>query len=158
MSEEVCNHTSVGMLVKRDEEILFIERRKFPFGWAPPAGHVDDDESYETAAERELSEEVGLAVESMKLILEEDKQNHCRRIDGTWHHWKVYDIETIGEVKTAENEVKNYEFLAKNAIQTLADRTRRYLAGEISEQEWENDPGLEPVWYEMLTKLEIIKN
>jgi 8-oxo-dGTP pyrophosphatase MutT (NUDIX family) len=39
---------------------LLIERRQFPFGFAPPAGHVDDGETYIDAACRELQEEVGL--------------------------------------------------------------------------------------------------
>ena len=36
-----CDHTSVGMLVWKNKKILLIERKKAPFGFAPPAGHVD---------------------------------------------------------------------------------------------------------------------
>ena len=31
-----CDHTSVGMIIKRGEETLLIERKKPPFGFAPP--------------------------------------------------------------------------------------------------------------------------
>jgi 8-oxo-dGTP pyrophosphatase MutT (NUDIX family) len=66
---EKCNNTSVGIIVWQEGKILLIERKKFPFGFAPPAGHVDaDDASFEQAAKRELQEEVGLVGESLVLI------------------------------------------------------------------------------------------
>lgn len=55
-----CDNKSVGMLVWRDGSLLLIERRKPPFGFAPPAGHIDGDDSFEESAKRELKEEVGL--------------------------------------------------------------------------------------------------
>ena len=161
MPGKVCDHTSVGMIVRRGDEILFIERKRFPFGWAAVAGHVDSDaeyrdETYEVAARRELMEEVGLRAKSLKLVLDERKGNQCRREGGTWHHWKVYEVEAEGEVQTAEDEVRRYRWLGATEIEELAGRTKRYLEGETTEEEWKKSPGLEPVWYEFLRELGVI--
>jgi len=47
------------MLVWKGEKLLLIERAKFPFAYAPPAGHCDGDD-FEFTAKKELEEEVGL--------------------------------------------------------------------------------------------------
>lgn len=87
---KLCDHTSVWMLVYSEDRnsLLLIERKKFPFWFAPPAGHVDDDPTFEDAARRELEEEVWLVCDVMKLCVEWRKENRCRREDGTWHYWK----------------------------------------------------------------------
>ena len=67
------------MLVWRDGKLLLIKRARPPYGFAPPAGHVDTHSSFEVAARKELKEEVGLDTESIKLIVEGRKDNPCRR-------------------------------------------------------------------------------
>ena len=156
MNETICDHTSVGMIATKDEKILLIERKKPPFGFAPPAGHVDGDESYEVAAEREMKEEVGLAVSGMRLIYEGRRENQCRREDGDWHYWKVYQVDVEGELKPGKDEVKRHGWFSRGQIQLLLDKTNEYMAGKVSEKEWSEDPGIEPVWAEMLQELEIL--
>jgi len=156
MSDAPCDHTSVGMLVRDGDRLLLIERKKFPFGFAPPAGHVDDDPTYEAAAIRELSEEVGLEAVSLELVLEKDKPNHCRRKDGTWHHWNVYNVTTKGDIKRSEEETKQAGWFSITEVRELADRTQQYLQGKIPDEAWRQQPGLEPVWYEHLTDLKIL--
>lgn len=154
---ETCNHTSVGMLVWRDKALLLIERRKPPYGFAPPAGHVDEGESYETAAKRELQEEVGLETQDMRLLVEGRKENACRRPDGSWHHWKIYEAITSGEVQHSLSETKQAAFVSSDDLALLANRTKRYLLQEIEEEEWQASPGLEPVWYEWLQEIGVLK-
>lgn len=151
-----CDHKSVGMLVWRDDKLLLIERAKFPFGFAPPAGHVDGDPLFEDAARRELKEEVGLEATGLKLLFEGRKDNPCHREGGNWHYSKLYEVTTIGEVKRSEDETKQVGFYSKEDLKLLAQKTEKFLSGKTKEKEWEDSPGLEPAWYEWLKELKII--
>ncbi|MCR4322647.1 MAG: NUDIX domain-containing protein [Candidatus Azambacteria bacterium] len=155
MSHE-CDHSSVGMLVWRDEKLLLLERKLPPFGFAPPAGHVDGDALFEDAAMRELREEVGLTADSLKLLVEGRKDNTCRRSGGSWHYWKIYEVIAGGVVQGSAEETKQVNFVSKDVLLQLVEKTKRYIRKEISDDEWEASPGLEPVWYEWLQELKII--
>ncbi len=131
---EGCNHTSVGVLVEQNGKILLIERKNFPFGYALPAGHVDDGEEYDAAARRELEEEVGLRVILLELIGEGRKEYPCGR-GSTWHYWKIYKATTEGDVKRSEEETKQVGWYSREEIKKLSN------------------PGLDPVmgvWFKEL--------
>ncbi len=145
------------MLVYNEDRLLLIERARFPFGFAIPAGHVDHDKSYEEAAVRELKEEVGLEVKSLTLAAEGKKTNPCRREGGTWHYWKIYRVEFEGELERSADETKQANWYDVSRIQQLAKKTLSYNAKEISDEEWAKDPGLEPVMYEWFKELKIIE-
>lgn len=149
---KVCDHTSVGMLVYKGNKILLIERKKYPFGFATPAGHVDDKGTYENAAREELEEEVGLKAKSLKLIKEGKKNNPCRRQGSSWHYWKIYKVEVEGKLKPSKDETKQAGWYTRKQIEKLAKKTEQYLAGKILESEWQASPGLEPVWYQWFFK------
>lgn len=145
-----CDHTSVGILVYRSGRLLLIERKKPPYGFAPPSGHVDDRGSFEEAATAELLEEVGLATTGLALIREGRKENPCRRPGGTWHYWKIYRADTIGASRPSASEVLSLFWSSPNQLRGLAKRTKKYNRGEISEDSWRRQPGLEPVWLDWL--------
>lgn len=136
--KEPCNHRSVYILVERDAKLLIIERKIFPFNYAFPAGHVDDGESYEHAAVRELKEEVGLTATKLEFLAEGRVENPCSRPGGTWHYWKVYRAETTGEVVPSERETKGTHWFTKEEIRNLPP------------------PGYEPVMFEWLKEKGII--
>ena len=152
----ICDHKSVGMLIWDKNKLLLIERRKPPYGFAPPAGHIDDHGSFEDSARAETKEEVGLDTKSLKLLTEGRKENPCRREGGTWHYWKIFEVETIGKVIPSQDETKQYGWYTKEQIQKLAERTEDYLSGKVSETEWQSSPGLEPVWKEWLSELKVL--
>jgi len=153
---QICDNTSVGMLIRKDNRLLLIERKLFPFGFAPPAGHVDNKGGYEKAAKKEVQEEVGLNATKLKLVIEGKKDNKCRRKGGDWHYWKVYEVEAEGELMPSGEEVKQIGWYTEKQIKELAQRTRNYINGEISEEEWQKSPGIEIVWYEWFKQLKII--
>ncbi len=151
-----CDHKSVGMLIWKEGKLLLIERKKPPFGFAPPAGHIDGDLTFEDAVKRELKEEVGLNTKSIELVIEGRKENHCRREDGTWHYWKIYKVDANGEVLANQDETKQVGWYDKVQINMLAKKTEKYIKGEITEDSWQKSPGIEPVWYEWFLQLKII--
>jgi len=156
MTTKKCDNTSVGMIIRNDDEILLIERRKPPYGFAPPAGHVDDKGSYENAAKEEVLEEVGLTPKIITLVKEGRKENPCRRDGGTWHYWKIYEVETTGTLKRSLDETKQAGWYSHDQIAELATRSKAYLDSKIPQVDWEKSPGLEPIWLEWLTELGIL--
>lgn len=153
--DQVCDHKSVGMIVRKDDKILLIERKKAPFGFAPPAGHLDGD-TFDHSAIRELEEEVGLETNEIKLLIEGRKENKCRRDGGNWHYWKIYEVKTNGEINRSESETKQASWFTLEQIKLLIEKTNKYLSKEISESEWIQSPGLEPIWMEWFKELGII--
>jgi len=150
-----CDNTSVGMIVREEGNLLLIERGRFPFGYAPPAGHLDGN-SYEDAARRELEEEVGLQASEIKLIAQGRKENMCRRDGGSHHDWKIYEVQVSGELDFSPDEVKQGRFYTIEEIKTFSERTHAFLSGSITDEDWQSDPGLEPVWDDWFRELKII--
>lgn len=148
-----CDHTSVGMIAEKGGKILLIERQKYPFGFAAPGGHVDSDNTYEAAANREFEEETGLKAVKLELLAKKRKNNPCRREGGTYHNWRVYKVEAEGNLKRNFDEVKQIGWYGKKEVAKLAKKTEKYLAGETTESAWQKSPGLEPVWYEWLGEI-----
>ena len=103
-----------------------------------------------------MQEEVGLDTVSLKLLIEGKKDNVCSRQDGGWHNWKIYQMETAGDIKRSETETKQAGFYDKRSLLALAQKTEQYWRGEIKREDWETSPGLEPAWYEWLKELKII--
>ncbi|MCK4554633.1 NUDIX domain-containing protein, partial [Candidatus Parcubacteria bacterium] len=129
-------HTSVGAIIKNKEgKILMIDRAAFPYGWACPAGHVDENETPEQALVREIKEEVNLIIRhaatngvhanennnvNYKLLIHEYVDwNECvKEVRG--HDWYVYEVlQWSGEVKRSERETKNIGWFSPNEIKKL---------------------------------------
>lgn len=152
----ICDHKSVGMLIWNGDRLLLIERRKPPYGFAPPAGHIDDHGSFEKAAKAEVKEEVGLKVTDVELTTEGRKENACRRENGAWHYWKIFNVKVEGQIMPSSNEVKQCRWFTKEQLRELSEKTKEYLSGKLSEDTWQESPGLEPVWRGWLSELNVI--
>ena len=57
---------TVDIIIEIGEQIVLIERKNPPYGWALPGGFVDYGESYEAAALREAEEETSLRVTGLR--------------------------------------------------------------------------------------------
>lgn len=116
-------HTSVGAIIKNKEgKILMIDRAAFPYGWACPAGHVDNEkgETPEQALVREVREEVNLDVVKYKLLIHEYVDwNECvKGVRG--HDWYVYEVlKWSGEVKRNLRETKDIGWFTVEEIKRL---------------------------------------
>src|ERR1700757_2071647 len=68
MPRPVCPPIAADMITEIGNQIVLIERKNFPFGWAIPGGFVDFGETVEQAAVRETREEISLEVELRALL------------------------------------------------------------------------------------------
>jgi len=169
---KICDNKSVGILVWNENGgLLLIERKKYNFGFAPPAGHLDDD-SWEEAAGKELKEEAGLKSQSLKPLLEMELQNPCRRSGGDRHLWRVYKVEGLENqnITLSADETKSYLWADAAKLRALAARLEEFaresclsfdhlpilVAATNESSSWMKNPGLEPPWYLLLKELKII--
>jgi len=84
-------HESAGVFIRnKDNRFLFFERVIFPFALTIPSGHVDAGEDAAEAAKREVAEEVGIAVKSLRKVAVHDVWgDQCRR-GADVHRWHAY--------------------------------------------------------------------
>lgn len=84
-------HATAGVFVQRDDgRYLFFNRTAHPFGLTIPAGHIGAREAPLQAAMRELEEETGVTVRTLRLMGEISiPGDECRR-GSDHHHWHVF--------------------------------------------------------------------
>ncbi|WP_019635045.1 NUDIX hydrolase [Actinomadura atramentaria] len=175
-----CDGTSVGIVITDPQDrVLMIQRATPPAGLAGIAGHVDDHGTPLDAALAELREEIGLAVTDrwtrMPTLAQAWRPNRCRRRpwpptvadvagDGSapldlaqalptaGHRWTVYRLHVTEHpaLEPARREVADVRWMDGDGLATAAARTLAYARGEISDQQWSADPGIEPVWVRWL--------
>jgi 8-oxo-dGTP pyrophosphatase MutT (NUDIX family) len=147
MSEQ-CDNKSVGVILYDSEQgLLLINRAKPPYGWAAPAGHVDDHGDSTTTAIEEVYEETGLiiAASSLSLAIQNRRiAGECCR-GGVYHDWDVYIASAPhGEINTNPDEVQGIMFADQATLHAL--HTQAILSNP-------QNPGLEPVWQTFLSEL-----
>lgn len=91
----ICPRDSIGLIAKKEDRYLMLERLKHPVGLACVAGHLDiindKKESFETASFREWAEETGSKILTMKLVLENTFPNPCKS-GYNGHNWQVFEV------------------------------------------------------------------
>ena len=68
MPRPVTPPVAADIIAEIGNQIVLIERKNFPEGWAIPGGFVDFGETIEQAAVREAKEEISLEVEIRALL------------------------------------------------------------------------------------------
>lgn len=137
MTTKNQKHKSAGIIIQNSSnEILMLDRANFPYGWACPAGHIDEGETPEQAVVRETREETGLELVDFELLLHEYVTwNECAQgVKG--HDWFVFRaLGWEGEIKTQDQEAKELKWHPIDELDKLK---------------------LEPVWGYWLGKLKIL--
>ncbi|MFD0371106.1 NUDIX domain-containing protein [Streptomyces sp. NPDC127114] len=153
-----CDHTSVGALISPLEGLLVFERATPPAGLAPVAGHIDQHGSPEQAARNEVAEEAGLTITRLHPLLTQWRPNHCRRdaLGPVGHHWWIFEAQVSGTLRPSAREVRSPRWLHPDQLQQHALRTAAYADGRLARQDFEREPGLEPVWCHFLHGLGLI--
>jgi 8-oxo-dGTP pyrophosphatase MutT (NUDIX family) len=113
-------HFSVGALIERGGQYLLIDRVHPPYGFAGPAGHVDEGEEPAETLVREIFEESGLTVQNHELVFEEELGwNYCGQGAQT-HYWYLYKCDAVGDVKHNTEETKSIGWYTIEQIKTLS--------------------------------------
>ncbi|MGW7433259.1 NUDIX domain-containing protein [Streptomyces sp. NPDC054861] len=156
--EKRCDHASVGAVISSPAGLLVFERATPPAGIAPVAGHLDQHGSPEQAARAEAAEEVGLTVTHLQLLLEQWRPNRCRRTPTgpVGHHWWIFTAHVSGSLRPSAREVRAPRWIHLDQLHQYARRTTAYAEGRLSRQEFEQEPGLEPVWVRFLHDLQLL--
>jgi 8-oxo-dGTP pyrophosphatase MutT (NUDIX family) len=157
---KVCDNKSVGVIV-RDlaGRFALLKRAKFPVGIAPSAGHIDDHGSPEQAAVDEVREELGIKLDGLTKtpIYARRVENICRRPGGDHHAWYVYES-TVADtaLEPDADEARGADWYSAEQLNVLADRTRAFHAGKVSETDWTANPGFEEVWLPFMEELSYV--
>ncbi len=100
-------HETAGAVIKRklDDNTLYLLflRRKFPFQYTIPAGHLEYDESPIECVKREVLEETGLNTVSINPTPGKPLRltDPCRR-GADVHYWHLFTVETTGEPRLSD--------------------------------------------------------
>ncbi len=120
-------HETVGALVQRpagqERLTLLFLRRKFPFLYTIPAGHLEYGRDPAAEMARELEEESGLAVDSAEALWPNDPpllRDPCRR-GADWHRWRLYRVSALGAPRLSE-EGRIIGWYRAGEVQDLADQ------------------------------------
>lgn len=84
-------HEASGIFLRGPgAKFLLLHRRKYPFAWTVPAGHVNTYESPYAAALRELREETGVEGVEIRFVGRDCfRGDECRR-GADCHEWNTY--------------------------------------------------------------------
>ncbi len=98
-------HRSVGALIVHKGEMLLLKRRKYPYKYSIPAGHLEEDEEPDRAVGREVMEETGIEAqeEDFEQVFRGKIDDPCRRGCDV-HDWNLYVLELEQKPDTASNE------------------------------------------------------
>lgn len=108
---------TVDIIIEVGQDIVLIQRKNFPYGWALPGGFVDYGESLEQAAVREAKEETNLDV---KLLSQMGAYSDPAR-DPRQHTISVVFIaEAVGTPEAADDAAEARLFKRSNLPEHLA--------------------------------------
>ncbi len=150
-----CDNTSVGVIVENEGDILLIERARFPWGWAAPAGHIDEHGGPDEAAITEVREETGLMIpiEGLERVIEARRvENQCRRVGGDHHVWTVFKAESATRDTTpSPDETSGMLWATPVQLTQMIERTQQTSHERVRQ----GDPVLERIWMEYFVELGI---
>ncbi len=133
-------HFSVGAVIRKNKNILIMNRNLYPPGYAGIAGHINKNETPEQALYREVKEETNYDITNKKLLFHEIIHGNECRTGFIIHEWFLYECKVKGKLKMLRREEKSISYMNVKQINKLYKRKK-----------------LEPVWEYWFKKLKVIK-
>lgn len=116
-------YPACGVIPIRDDgKILLIDHYRFQTdtrGWEIPAGKIDEGETPEQAAARELQEETGHHTGSLKYLGRYHPSNGSS--NQVFHIFVARGVERVGEIQDT-NEVMGLKWFSRNEVRELIKR------------------------------------
>ena len=109
---QIADSSRGSVAHRKAVNIVLIERKNPPFGWALPGGFVDYGESLEVAAIREAEEETGLKV---KLLSQLGAYSAPTR-DPRFHTISVVFVASATGVPKAADDAKNVDIFSRYSL------------------------------------------
>lgn len=132
--EEGLRHRAIHVFVFNELGELFLQKRSmlkdcFPGCWDSSAsGHLDQGESYDACAARELKEEIGL---ELNRPLKKHLKNEACDETGQEYVW-LYSCRSEGPFVLQESEVEKAEWVSREAIdQWIKQKPEEFAPGFI---------------------------
>jgi len=124
---------SGGLLHNSNDEFLFIKRNE---RWDVPKGHLEEEESLQECAVREIREETGLIPEGLIAALSPtyhiytDKEVYVLKET----HWYIFDYKGKGKASPQTNEgISEVKWFGIHDLQAVRGNTWPSISGLINE-------------------------
>jgi ADP-ribose pyrophosphatase YjhB (NUDIX family) len=137
---------SVACILFEDSKILLIKRRDIPV-WVLPGGGIDQGESPEAAACREMEEETGYQVKIVRKIAEYTPTNRLAKLT------YFYEVQALSGAPKTGAETRAVEFFEIDNLPLLPPPYRHWIADAVQRHSRVLRKNIEGVNYIMLLKL-----
>lgn len=119
-------HIDTAAIIIKGNEMLFTDRRTYPFGLEIPVGHLEYNETIEEAIRREVYEEVGLKVTGATLVTQVEQPVSYCRYGSAIEEWAIFLVEFRGRGVISNNENQAIYWIDKDDIpvEKLTPHTR----------------------------------
>ena len=163
MRNATCDNQAVGVLVRQDVRLLFVERKGEQPGFGPPTGHLDGRSALEAAA-RTLEIHTGLLAEALEVRLVTSLPGPCAPRGRSSHAWMIVEaVRWRGSVRPPDGPTEVF-WADEVTVADLAERLEQFavsvgissddVAGLLTalqaDPDWRRNPGLDPWWLSLL--------
>lgn len=114
-------HRSVGAVILNNGEVLLLKRRKYPYKYSIPAGHLEEGEDPDKAVAREVMEETGIETDhkDFEQLFRGKINDPCRR-GCDIHDWNLYTLELDERPEVVSNEeAEGLEWVKLSEVENL---------------------------------------
>lgn len=148
----------IGAIVwNQQDELLLLEKDVYPWGFTPPTQTIERDEDPQQAM-RKLLKELNIRTHNLKIIADDREDASEHPFDNTFYQWVVFEGMFAGSYQGVSEEEPRATWANYERLQQLAERTSLYQEDQMSEETWEQQPGLDPAWHDWLVHLEVIQS
>ena len=99
----LVKHVTVGALIEKEDSVLLIKRKKYPFGYGIPSTHLHYEEEAKDALDRLFIDKIGLELKSSNLIFHQTLVDQCR-YGGELHDCYLFNCSTDNFVFTGTDQ------------------------------------------------------